>query len=760
MSSAVGIGTSKGLGLHGDSIPATWWTSLLVAEYAAIVLYNPAVMAAKTSILLLYLDVARYPQKFLRIGSYITLVVVNIGGVVLTFVTAFQCGPVQAAYNLAIKNPSCTSIESIYLASAPINVATDLAILILPIPVLTTLSLPLRQKAILILTFLLGVIFVTVIDVARVYYMQLAADDLQGKGRTTSLEFSYNISLVLMWSAVEINVGIVCACVPTLKPLMKLLIPKAGVYHASSSANCELVPFAPYRESFTRSRNHSKLLRRSRSATGSATAELVSVSRMQTSEYQEPQMCMSRLTAPDTGPAMVVQSGRATYHDTEASIQFQSANTESPKCMLDLSNSETAKYCILIATLLFLMGATFAMLFALNGTIFLVPNKAQAVGLSSTSYAAAVVGPLLGYWVLSHVGIKATFVTALGIVCVGTLMFWPSGALRSYSGLVVSTLVVGVGLSLLDVASYVFLILCGPTEHAVIRLLLGQAVANTGSLFSFVLSQKIFFTHVDSTRSLIAIEWAYLGIALFTVLLGLLVHYTPLPEITDSELDSRGERLWIGPPQKYFGKLPIISTSLAIAMLSTACGAAASACLRTFITSALSSVAVSTHTSSTLNNLDFNIVLTAAYVVGHLILAFFCFFIPPRVLLLFTYTCGITCSVLIMRLEWISVNRAQAMTLILGVFIGPIPNFCIAIGLRGLGRRTKLAACLLESSAAFGACVFPFVALAVLRAHNNSARYSFCVVIALFVSGTVFPLYLNLVRLARPKIGLQSGERL
>ncbi|KAH7394674.1 hypothetical protein BKA66DRAFT_598838 [Pyrenochaeta sp. MPI-SDFR-AT-0127] len=752
MSFAVGIGTSKGLGLHGDSIPAAWRASLLAAEYAAIVLYNPAVMAAKTSILLLYLDVARYPQKFLCTSSYLTLAVVNIGGVVLTFVTAFQCRPVQAAYNLAIKNPSCISIESIYLASAPVNVATDLAILILPIPVLTTLSLPLRQKAILILTFLVGVVFVTVIDVARIYYMQLAAEDLHDQASTkltTSLEFSYNVSLVLMWSAVEINVGIVCACVPTLKPLLKLLIPKMAMCHAPSSADRELVLLHPYQESFTPSCNHRELLRRSISATGSATAELVSGSRAQLSEYQEPQMCMNFLTTPDTEPAIVLQSGRAADQDTERSVHFRFTNMERPKCMLDLTDSESVKYCILIATLLFVMGATAVMLFSLNGTISIVANKAQAVGLSSANYGGFMVGPLLGYWVLSHFGIKATFITSLGVVCVGTLMFWPSGALRSYSGFVVSTLVVGVGLSLLDVASCVFLTLCGPTQHAEIRLLIGQAVGYTGSVLSIVLS----------TRSLIAIQWAYLGIALFTVLLGFLVHYTPLPEITDSELDSRGERLWIGPSQKYLRKLPIISTTLAIATLSMACSAGALACLRTFISNALSSVAISTHTSSNLNPSDFNIVLTATYVVGHFIVAFLCFLIPPRVLLLLSYICGITFSVLIMRLEWISVNRAQAMTLVLSVFLGPIPNLCKAIGLRGLGRRTKLAACLFESSGGFGACIFPFIALVVQRTHNNSAQYSFCVVIALFVSGTVFPLYLNLVR-PRPLVDLQSGGRL
>jgi hypothetical protein len=93
--------------------------------------------------------------------------------------------------------------------------------------VLTRINLPWKQKTILFLTFLLGV-FVTVVDVVRIYYLQLAAtslDTLASVHLTTSLEFSYNASLALLWSTVEVNVGIICACIPTLRPLIKSLIP-------------------------------------------------------------------------------------------------------------------------------------------------------------------------------------------------------------------------------------------------------------------------------------------------------------------------------------------------------------------------------------------------------------------------------------------------------------------------------------------------------------------------------------------------------
>ena len=227
LSFTIDYSTSRGLGRHNGDIPQAWVPSLLASEYAFTILYNPALMATKTSILTFYLGISKNTQRFLRICSYGTLAVVNVAGFILTFINAFQCRPPRAAYDLSVKNPSCFSILTIYLASAPINIVTNLVILVLPIPVLTGMHLPQRQKAVVTFLFVLG-IFVTVVDVVRIYYLQLAVDDSttqEGGNIGSSLELSYNASLVLLWSAVEVNIGIICACIPTIKPLIKFYSP-------------------------------------------------------------------------------------------------------------------------------------------------------------------------------------------------------------------------------------------------------------------------------------------------------------------------------------------------------------------------------------------------------------------------------------------------------------------------------------------------------------------------------------------------------
>jgi hypothetical protein len=131
---------------------------------------------------------------------------------------------------------SCTDIVVIYLSSAPLNIITDLAILVLPMPILTSMRLPKKQKTILVVTFGFG-IFVAVIDVVRIAYLQQAAkthlqnvQDHQTPSGSASWnsntdDFSWYASLSFMWSTIEINVGIMCACVPAMKPLVSRFMP-------------------------------------------------------------------------------------------------------------------------------------------------------------------------------------------------------------------------------------------------------------------------------------------------------------------------------------------------------------------------------------------------------------------------------------------------------------------------------------------------------------------------------------------------------
>jgi len=224
----------SGLGRHGYDVPLSLETPLRRSEYAFSVLYNPVLVATKTSICLFYLSIAKN-QRFFRWGVWITLIVVSVAGIALTLVNAFQCSPPGAIIAEEIpKNAVCLDQIAIYLASAPVNIATDLALLVLPMPMLTAMRMPRKQKVILLVTFGFG-LFGTVVDIVRIAYLQDAfeqriRDVTSGNVVTSELlnvqnDFPWYAAYSFMWSAIEVHIGIMCANVPGLKPLAAKLLP-------------------------------------------------------------------------------------------------------------------------------------------------------------------------------------------------------------------------------------------------------------------------------------------------------------------------------------------------------------------------------------------------------------------------------------------------------------------------------------------------------------------------------------------------------
>lgn len=124
-------------------------------------------MATKTSITCFYLSFSKEEAIF-RWCNYLNVFVVNAAGLALTFLNIFQCRPFGATFQYPLpETASCSDILTLYLSSAPVNIITDLALLCLPIPILTGMRLPKKQKIILIITFSFG-IFVAAVDVIRI----------------------------------------------------------------------------------------------------------------------------------------------------------------------------------------------------------------------------------------------------------------------------------------------------------------------------------------------------------------------------------------------------------------------------------------------------------------------------------------------------------------------------------------------------------------------------------------------------------------
>jgi hypothetical protein len=128
-------------------------------------------------------------------------------------VTIFQCKPVQGAWDFTLPR-DCLQISKFYYFTTAFSIFTDFALCTLPLPVFYKLKLPARQKIIISTLFAIG-LFATVASALRISVLH----------NVDSLDVSMGSVPTLKWSVVEVGTGIICACIPALKPLFRSLFP-------------------------------------------------------------------------------------------------------------------------------------------------------------------------------------------------------------------------------------------------------------------------------------------------------------------------------------------------------------------------------------------------------------------------------------------------------------------------------------------------------------------------------------------------------
>jgi len=83
------------------------------------------------------------------------MVVCVVGGAVLTLVAAFQCRPVNEAWEVVLPT-NCLLQTNILEGQAIFNLISDIAIILLPMPIIWSLHMQLRRRLLLLGSFTVG----------------------------------------------------------------------------------------------------------------------------------------------------------------------------------------------------------------------------------------------------------------------------------------------------------------------------------------------------------------------------------------------------------------------------------------------------------------------------------------------------------------------------------------------------------------------------------------------------------------------------
>jgi hypothetical protein len=142
-----------GMGLHVTEVGMDG--AVLVAKFLVVaeVLYVYNLVWTKLSFLLMYYRIFHF--SYFKRWAYIIGGFVIIWVIIITFLFIFICVPVQKLWYPQLPG-HCINQVGTWIANAASTIATDLAILVLPIPQIWKLQLGKVEKVALTFTFCLG----------------------------------------------------------------------------------------------------------------------------------------------------------------------------------------------------------------------------------------------------------------------------------------------------------------------------------------------------------------------------------------------------------------------------------------------------------------------------------------------------------------------------------------------------------------------------------------------------------------------------
>ncbi|OAQ99996.1 hypothetical protein LLEC1_01841 [Akanthomyces lecanii] len=205
------VSVDAGFGKHIKSLSRPNKLKTLQMFYIAQIFYKLTINLTKTSILLLYRRI--FVQRWFRYSCNTLICIVMAYCVATTASSIWQCTPIPFAWDKSLHG-SCISMITNWYANAGFAIATDVLILSLPMQPIWASKLPVNQKRALMLVFALGG-FVTVTSILRATTLNFSI---------TSPDVTYDISSTL-WTIIEINVAIICACLPMCRLVLAWILP-------------------------------------------------------------------------------------------------------------------------------------------------------------------------------------------------------------------------------------------------------------------------------------------------------------------------------------------------------------------------------------------------------------------------------------------------------------------------------------------------------------------------------------------------------
>ncbi|KAI6357959.1 hypothetical protein MCOR25_007471 [Pyricularia grisea] len=203
---------NHGMGLHVCELAVTRPQEISTVALLSLVDGAVSIMAtiwSKTSFAFTLLRIAE--KKWLKITLWTIIVILNVSMSISAVLTIVQCSPVQKSWDIFIDGYCWREAFSSYsVASAVYSGFTDIALALLPWTIILNLQMKLVEKIGIAVAMSAGIIAGAASFVKASHIPEL----LQG-------DFSYVGYYLAVWSAAEVALTIMAACVPVLRVLVR-----------------------------------------------------------------------------------------------------------------------------------------------------------------------------------------------------------------------------------------------------------------------------------------------------------------------------------------------------------------------------------------------------------------------------------------------------------------------------------------------------------------------------------------------------------
>ncbi|KAF4949464.1 hypothetical protein FSARC_13476 [Fusarium sarcochroum] len=228
---AIGLENKYGLGYHSWDQPKHQYIPYMKAFYASVVVYNVAMCMVKIGLLFQYRRVFALP--IIQLITFYGLVFMVVWTVIIAFLNILICVPVAKFWDHTISG-KCLDQLVLWYVMAGFNLATDIAIFCIPLPVVRSLQLPRKQKVMLLVIFSIG--FLTcIISIVRIRTLKTAA---------STKDPNWDNVDAAIWSFLEVTLAIIAACLPTLRSFFSRIMP--SMFASSRGQSGRHSSYAPY----------------------------------------------------------------------------------------------------------------------------------------------------------------------------------------------------------------------------------------------------------------------------------------------------------------------------------------------------------------------------------------------------------------------------------------------------------------------------------------------------------------------------------